>query len=228
MEDYKITMQRIQENAAKIAEQEEIIKNSKWSERTAPRIENAAKQAELLKIENAVLTDNARRAFILDMIPAALDALRPYAGKSYGPKTEEKIKAAFKASTGHTFYIKQQYYSCALVFVFLNEKGFSGCSPLGYKDTEAHTIWNGGNTTAILTPENKINPDALTPGNFSVSCCAEYQDDARKHAEQIHTAFLEIDAERRALETKINAYNKIRPFYMKNVWLYDISSFRLF
>lgn len=51
----------------------------------------AAEKMELLQIENKILYDNARRAYVKEVKPILRDVLNKYAGKQYGEKITFRV-----------------------------------------------------------------------------------------------------------------------------------------
>lgn len=64
-----------------------------------------------LQITIKILNSNAKIALYNEVMPAALETLAKYKNKSYGPKTEEKIKDEIKEKTNCSFYINSRYGS---------------------------------------------------------------------------------------------------------------------
>lgn len=66
---------------------------------------------EDLQITIKILNSNAKIALYNETLPAVLEVLAKYKNKSYGPKTEEKIKDEIKEKTKCGFYISERYSS---------------------------------------------------------------------------------------------------------------------
>lgn len=64
-----------------------------------------------LQITIKILNSNAKIALFNEVIPQVLEVLEKYKSKSYGPKTEQKIKDEIKEKTGCGFYISEIYSS---------------------------------------------------------------------------------------------------------------------
>lgn len=58
-----------------------------------------------------ILNSNAKIALYNETMPVVLEVLAKYNNKSYGPKTEEKIKDEIKEKTNCSFYISTRYES---------------------------------------------------------------------------------------------------------------------
>lgn len=61
------------------------------------------------KIKLCFLKNNAKIALFHEVMPAALDVFHKYEGKSYGPKTEDKISNEICEKTGCRVYISQEW-----------------------------------------------------------------------------------------------------------------------
>ena len=64
-----------------------------------------------LQITIKILNSNAKIALFNETIPVVLEVLAKYKNKSYGPKTEQKIKDEIKDKTKCGFYISVRYSS---------------------------------------------------------------------------------------------------------------------
>lgn len=62
-----------------------------------------------LKITIKMLTNNAKRALFVEIVPAIIATLEKYKNKPYGEKTRDKISDEIKTATGCRCYIKNSY-----------------------------------------------------------------------------------------------------------------------
>lgn len=62
-----------------------------------------------LQITIKILNSNAKIALYNEVLPVVLEVLAKYKNKSYGPKTEQKIKDEIKEKTNCSFYINYRY-----------------------------------------------------------------------------------------------------------------------
>ena len=62
-----------------------------------------------LKITIKILNSNAKIALYNEVMPQVLEVLAKYKNKSYGPKTEQKIKDEIKEKTNCSFFISERY-----------------------------------------------------------------------------------------------------------------------
>lgn len=201
-------MEQMKQNRAKIEALEGKVKSAKWEERKFSDFMEAAKEAELLKIENKVLHDNARQALFSEALPVILEELHKFSGKPYGEKTEKKISDAVKARINCAFYMRSEYSGTGLHLVPLNEKGFSGCSVFGYGDFDIYTKYENGERPRVLV-DNKIQ---MVPAEkFFLTNCAAYVENTRERAEAIRAGYAALEKQQRELESKCSEFNNLLP-----------------
>lgn len=200
----QILMQRAA-NVGTIKDIDDMIKSAKYSELKEPKIIKACEARELLKIENAILRDNARQALVSEVMPAIVEIFNKYAGKRYGEKTKEKINAECKAAVNCAIYIDNRYGNWDdLHIVPLNEKGYSG-SFWRYDD---FILPVRGEGKSILV-DNVIQ--TLSIDDFQLSDCAAYVDDVERRAAEIMDAFKAIKDAHKAFNTACDGFNCIIP-----------------
>jgi hypothetical protein len=228
MEKSIVILETIKKNRAEIEKAEEIISSSPFSARKKDAALIAiGEKAENLKIENQILKDNARRAYYAEVMPAALEIINSYAGKSYGEKTKEKIRQALISRANCSVYITASRYTDSITLVPLNENGFSG-TMFNYGEFEIYTKGENGDRKKIITDNNKIQ--ALTMEDLYLSDCAEYVDDVPARAAEIKKAYFAIQAAEEALKTACDAFNVLLPrgidrMYSNNTRNYLLRSF---
>lgn len=197
----------IKKNAKRAEELENFVKSSKWTERRAPEFAKAAEGAELLRIENKILLDNARQALFSEVFPVILEQLSKYRGKPYGEKTEQKISDAVKAATNCRFYMRSEYSGTVLHIIPLNENGYSG-SRFGYADFDIYTKYENGERPRVLI-DNKIQE--VPAEKFFISNCAQYVENPRERAETIRAEFAALKEARAEYERKCSEFNSLLP-----------------
>lgn len=84
----------------------EKVKQHKSVEKDMVKLNEKIKD---LTITVKILNSNAKIALFNELIPQVLEVLAKYNNKSYGPKTEQKIKDEIKEKTGCGFYISSRY-----------------------------------------------------------------------------------------------------------------------
>lgn len=198
----------IKANAAEIAAIDAEVKSAKWTERKAPEIIEKANRADLLRIKNKILKDNARHRLVAEVLPVCLEELYKYAGKGYGEKTKEKVREAVKARTGCAFYVNRGSFNDELCIVPLNERGGSGCGVWGYGDFNIYPAYNNGERPRVLV-DNKINP--LSIDQFVIGNYAEYVSNPDKRAEEIRDKYAVAKAAKEAAERACSEFNSICP-----------------
>lgn len=203
-------LKAIKANSAKIEELNSFIKSAKYSQRTEPEIIKAAEQAEMLKLENAFMYDNARRAYYAEKMPVVLEVFRKYAGKAYGPKTKDRINEEVKSRANCAVYIEQSAYHCYINLVPLNEYGYSG-TMYKYNDFQISGRWENGKCTMILNENNRINADALKADNWYLTNCGEYIENTTEAAQLLRERFNQTKKAMQELETACKAFNEVCP-----------------
>lgn len=198
----------IKANAAEIAAIDAEVKSAKWTGRKAPEIIEKANRADLLRIKNKILKDNARRRLVSEVLPVCLEELYKYAGKGYGERTKDKVREAVKARTGCAFYVSSSRFNDELCIVPLDVQGFSGRGPWGYGDFNIYPAYNNGERLRVLV-DNKINP--LSIDKFVLSGCAEYVSDPDKRAEEIRDKYAAAKSAKEAADRACSEFNSICP-----------------
>lgn len=152
------------------------------AEKNAPEIAALTSEIDGLKIVNKILLENARASFAEYASGIILKEFRVYAGKRYGEKTAEKIRAAVK-SHGLTYYIDGGYIYASP----LNSEGYITYSPIDrtefYAVNQDGKSYDGDTPVRFITPSNVINGDALPRWNY------RYTDDVPARVDAIKTAF---------------------------------------
>ena len=174
--------------------------------------EAAKAEREALSIESKILHDNARRAVFDAVMPQAVEILRKYHGKQYGPRTAEKISDELKAACNCAIRLKWGEWLQDIDITPLNDNGFSGTCGFGYKDfyiyypTDAH-----GNKHRILTAENRIDAADLKPDDLRLYDCHEYTENPREHARHILAELEKLNGQYAELERAITRFNNMLP-----------------
>ena len=232
MKKYIDIRKQYAKNTEQIKQLEKIIENTKiYSSRddiklgTRPVkdteaeqiVIDAGKKKYLLEIEQKILYDNTRRAWIAENLPILREVLEQYAGKTYGKKTKAKINDELKARANFHAYIIQDKYSCEISFCPLDKNGYNDYF-FGYNNL---TISNWGTDGRILTgeQENKIDPDALQ--YFRLYNCAEYVEQPRKHAAQIAREWEKVKEQREKLEKTFEAFSALLPSGIEDISFYS-------
>lgn len=221
MENYKNIIEQMKKNNAEIKEIENFFDGLRYPAeiKITPQMVKAAKAArqaasekrgerlQNLKIENAILRDNARRAYAADVLPAVLAILKKYDGKAYGEKTRDKMRDELKAAKSCAFHISREYYRDELHLVPLDEKGYS-LTFCNYSDFEFSTSWTDGSPR--LLNDNKIN-GKITPDELRLQNCGEYVENVPERVKQIKSAYAAALAAESAARQAATEYNKLLP-----------------
>lgn len=220
MKTYQEIERNMREKRARINDLEAMIGGAKWSERTGPEIVAASNEAELLKIENKILKDNARRAYFAEVIPVVVEEFQKFKGKQYGDKTKEKISDACKARAGCAAYIHYQYSTAELCIVPLDKNGYSGTGMFGYKDLDVRMKnWTVGGDGQKLLDNNRIQE--FSADDLTICDCGEYEEDVRARAELIKIQFSEVKKAWDQYNAACSAYNRLVPSGMEGMNAYS-------
>lgn len=173
--------------------------------------EAATAEKKVLKVEQQILRDNARRATFDAVMPQAVAILKKYNGKQYGPRTAEKISDELKAACGCALRLCAGKWLQDIDITPLNEQGYSG-TMFRYNDFNIYKPTdNHGNKAPILTSENRIDAANLTPADLRLYDCHEYTENPREHARHILAELEKLDKQHKELESAISAFNALLP-----------------
>lgn len=176
MKNYKTILQAIKANADAIAVKEGQIEDLelRFEKQAAHRAGDLEKVKELaaisrqhqdevitisediyrLKLENAVLRENAKASFSWYALPIIADACSKYNGKQYGERTQEKIRDEVRAH-GIGLYFQGYSSKTTLNIYALNNEGYHFGNEL---DLELYTM---NYNEPFVTEDNKLNFQAL-------------------------------------------------------------------
>ena len=161
-----------------------------------------------LQITIKILNSNAKIALYHDTLPVVLEVLAKYKNKSYGPKTEKKIKDEIKEKTGCGFYINyrytQEYHIIPLEFS--NNDYNIECGPKcidgKYKK---------------LLDENKIQVPELNDLTIYYSS-KEYIDNIPKRIKDLKRLYKKAYEKQKELEKICSEYNSLTVGSIKNIY----------
>lgn len=215
MKTLKEIRAQAQKNGKTIKELKAEFDALKWSEQTdVNRGVKICKKITLLKVENAILSDNEKRVFCAEVLPVFVEIWNKYAGKKYGEKTSDKIKNDFYTATGsRKFYITPggSYGFDKLTIFQLNEQGYylSGAG--------LEIQLNADSNKRLIDCNNTIQ--AITADALRLSGAREYTEDVKQRANDIIKAFNAVRKINRDLSDAMSKYNDIRPG--KSEYLHD-------
>lgn len=217
MENSKNILARISENNAAIKSLEEAADAMPWSKRTEPEAVALYEKADALKIENAILKDNARRAYVAEITPAIKAAFGRFNGKKYGEKTAEKINAELAKTAGCRVYISRfSSLKNDLCIIPMGADGYTSRA-WGSDDFTLHVTYNNGEySPEIVNKENTINAGAVD--GLHLSGCAPYVENVTEAAQNIINARRKVQEAKAAAEEAANYYNSLIPSKIKRVY----------
>lgn len=138
------------------------------------------KRNEENEIKIAILTQNAKRAFFAENIGKICDVWNSYAGKKYGEKTAEKIRAELETETRAGVWICKKYNETQIT-IYLRRA--NGCAVLPNNETEINAYIKD---YTPMDDENKIKP--LDAGAVVLYWCEAYVDDIEEHLRKFYEA----------------------------------------
>lgn len=173
-----------------------------WKEERAridERLKAEAEKETRARIEAAILKDNAAQALFAENIGKICEIWNSYAGKQYGEKTRDKIRAEIESATGLRVWFKA--YPYAEISINTTERG-----SLFWNYCDTLNAWNKDGET-LLNSDNRIQ--AITADLFRLSRVGEYVDDVKKHAAAIIKAHAAAAKAEQEFKNACSAYNDL-------------------
>lgn len=162
-----------------------------------------------LQITIKILNSNAKIALFNDTLPIVLEVLAKYKNKSYGPKTEEKIKDEIKEKTNCSFYISDRYNSQEYHII-----------PLEFSDNtyniECGPQYIDGKHKKLLD-DNKIQVPELNDLTIYYSS-KEYIDNIPKRIKELKSVYKKAYEKQQELEALCSEYNSLAVGNIKNIY----------
>lgn len=162
-----------------------------------------------LQITIKILNSNAKIALYNETLPTVLQVLAKYKGKSYGPKTEQKIKDEIKEKTNCGFYISERYRSQEY-HIFPLEFISNDYS------IECGTKYIDGKQKKLLE-ENKIQVPELKDLTIYYSS-KEYIDNIPKRIKELKNLYKKAYEKQKELEKICSEYNSLAVGNIKNIY----------
>lgn len=164
---------------------------------------------EDLQITIKILNSNAKIALYNETLPIILEVLAKYKNKSYGPKTEQKIKDEIKEKTNCGFYISerystQEYHIFPLEFIS------------NYYNIECGAKYIDGKQKKLLQ-DNKIQVLELNDLTIYYSS-KEYIDDIPKRIKDLKRLYKKAYEKQQELEKICSEYNSLAVGNIKNIY----------
>lgn len=162
-----------------------------------------------LQITIKILNSNAKIALYNETMPTALETLAKYKNKSYGQKTEEKIKDEIKEKTNCSFYINSRYGSQTYHIIPLE---FSGNA----YNIECGPKYIDGKQKKLLE-ENKIQ--ALGFSDIELYYTSkEYIENIPKRIKELKRLYKKAYEKQQELEKICSEYNNLAVGNIKNIY----------
>lgn len=164
---------------------------------------------ENLKITIKILNSNAKIALFNEVMPQVLEVLAKYKNKSYGPKTEQKIKDEIKEKTNCGFYISeryssQEYHIFPLEFISNDYNIVCGTKYIDGKQKK-------------LLEDNKIQVPELNDLTLYYSS-KEYIDNIPKRIKDLKRLYKKAYEKQQELEKICIEYNSLTVGNIKNIY----------
>ena len=164
---------------------------------------------EDLQITIKILNSNAKIALYNEALPVILEVLAKYKNKSYGPKTEQKIKDEIKEKTNCGFYISsryssQEYHIFPLEFISNDY------------NIECGTKYIEGKQKKLLD-DNKIQVQELNDLTIYYSS-KEYIDNIPKRIKDLKRLYKKAYEKQKELEKICSEYNNLTVGNIKNIY----------
>lgn len=162
-----------------------------------------------LQITIKILNSNAKIALYNETLPTVLQVLAKYKGKSYGPKTEQKIKDEIKEKTNCGFYISERYSSQEyhiFPLKFISNDYNIECGP---------KIIDG--KYKKLLEENKIQVPELKDLTIYYSSI-EYIDNIPKRIKDLKRLYKKAYEKQQELAAICSEYNNLAVGSIKNIY----------
>ena len=154
-----------------------------------------------------ILKNNYRIALFDETIPAVVTVLKKYNGKSYGPKTREKIRDEIKAAAGVNFYINSRTW-CDEIIISDEFLRYSAQLEINITADE------NGDRPRLLN-DNKINaPEAEQLTMYYNT----FIDDPAERVQELKKAYNAACAAQRQLEKLCNEYNNLTVFGLDHIY----------
>lgn len=162
-----------------------------------------------LQITVKILNSNAKIALYNETMPIVLEVLAKYKNKSYGPKTEQKIKDELKEKTNCSFYISDRYSSQEYHIIPLE---FSGNT----YNIECGAKYIDGKQKKLLD-ENKIQ--ALEFSDITLYYTSkEYIDNIPKRIKELKRLYKKAYEKQQELAAICSEYNNLVVGNIKNIY----------
>ena len=162
-----------------------------------------------LQITIKILNSNAKIALFNETLPTVLEVLAKYKNKSYGPKTEQKIKDEIKDKTGCGFYISSRYSTQTYNIFPLNFNGNT-------YDIECGTKFENGKQKNLLE-DNKIQVVEFNDLTIYYSS-KDYIDNIPKRIKDLKRLYKKAYEKQQELDAICSEYNSLTVGNIKNIY----------
>lgn len=223
MEKFNNILKEIAENhnsIKKIEEKKEELQHTyldivdlKKRHETRKNVENELKRLEEkkedLQIACKILQSNAKIALFNEVMPTVLEVLAKYKNKSYGPKTQQKIRNEIIKKTDCSFYISERYNSQEYHII-----------PLGFSNNnyniECGSKCIDGKRKKLLE-ENKIKVLEFSDIELYYTS-KEYIENIPKRIKELKRLYKKAYEKQQELSALCSEYNSLAVGNIKNIY----------
>ena len=206
IKENKEKLDKLIDTYSSIKDIEEKVKQHKAVEKDMVKLNEEIKD---LTISIKILNSNAKIALYNETLPTVLQVLEKYKGKSYGPKTEQKIKDEIKEKTSCSFYISDRYSSQEYHIIPLEFNH-------NYYNIECGTKFIDGKQKNLLD-DNKIQVPELKDLTIYYSS-KEYIDNIPKRIKDLKRLYKKAYEKQQELEKICSEYNSLAVGNIKNIY----------
>lgn len=197
---------KLQNTYLNIMDIKERHEKRKTVENDIVRLEEKKKD---LQITIKILNSNAKIALYNETMPIVLEVLAKYKNKSYGPRTEEKIKDEIKEKTNCSFYISDRYSSQEYHIIPLE---FSGNT----YNIECGSKYIDGKQKKLLD-ENKIQTLEFSDITLYYTS-KEYIDNIQKRTKELKRLYKKAYEKQQELAALCSEYNSLAVGNIKSIY----------
>lgn len=206
MNTYKGIFEQRHANFQRIKDLKKTVQETDWrADGGRDAIRAAKEEATTLEIENWVLLDNARQAYIAEKLPVLLEIVNRYAGKRYGEKTKHKMSNEAKEAGSFAF----SFYGDELHIMPTTVDGFNDIGTWSYNDFVLVRQGCERSKAGFIDENNVIKP--LFAEDVRLSDCEEYCETPHERAQEIKKAHEEMLTAYETYAEATSRYNAIIP-----------------
>lgn len=191
----------------------DLRERAKDINRHLEKIESLESRKNVLALALKVESSNENIALFYELAPAVITVLSKYVGKSYGPKTKEKISDEFETLTGFKLWVYASYSSLSIHCFKWNENNSRTELDIRVQDSNGHYL--------EILQDNKLI--SITMENLSIPGLNKYIENPIEHANAIISKYAELLELEKHFKSEISNFNSLLTGNMN--YLHDGSTF---